>query len=470
LDFFVVSRQKPLTFHFDSFDFDEFNYRSLCPLHCTLLIAVFVHLTLFALYLVCRSGNLLYLPAQVLCGLYHREHPSLSTGIGASGAGLGVMIMPLICAHFIHEYTWKTSLHFVSSIMLHLFVFSALLRDPPEDAGSSSSSSLPEEVREKQKVRIDLDVDGKESLDSSVDSSVDWSPVMSKNEDIDSIVAASIESYTEGLADVESSDHNSNVCNDVSSPGGSCVDIFLESVDPQDIGTSVDAIKEPSESDESVLDVTESIAFELESSSQIRVDGLAEQRQSLTSSVMSSRRKRRRSLRHVYLFTDFDFNVYFLNCIMWSATKAALVAFGPDVAYSSGVVHLDSAGLLMGMCGGGVFLGAILAAIVGNVWKKKHLLQFSSACILCSVGVAIMPLCDSFTMFAANMVIVGLCTGTIKGLYTVVLIDLMGMRNLAQAIGFTSFANGIGAFIGPVLAGMFCACAFCYFLEATLLL
>jgi MFS family permease len=175
----------------------------------------------------------------------------------------------------------------------------------------------------------------------------------------------------------------------------------------------------------------------------------------------SSSRKKRKRLRHVYLFTDFDFNVYFLNCILWNALEVALSAFGPDLVHSSGVKSLDDAALIMTACGCGVFCGAVFGAIIGSIWTKHHLLQFSSACVLCGVLVAIMPVFNTFTQFVVIFLFAGMCMGVIEGLCSVVLIDLMGMRNFEQAIGFISFANGIGAFIGPLVTGRLDSCLYC---------
>ncbi|XP_019644913.1 PREDICTED: uncharacterized protein LOC109485688 [Branchiostoma belcheri] len=72
--------------------------------------------------------SLMYTPCITMVGLYFNKRRSLATGIGVSGAGVGVFVFPPLFQLLIDNYGWKNALLIFSGIMLNGSVFGALLR------------------------------------------------------------------------------------------------------------------------------------------------------------------------------------------------------------------------------------------------------------------------------------------------------------------------------------------------------
>ncbi|XP_066267268.1 monocarboxylate transporter 13-like [Branchiostoma lanceolatum] len=72
--------------------------------------------------------SLMYTPCITMVGLYFSRRRSLATGIGLSGAGVGVFAFPPIFQLLIDNYGWKNALLIFAGIVLNGSVFGALLR------------------------------------------------------------------------------------------------------------------------------------------------------------------------------------------------------------------------------------------------------------------------------------------------------------------------------------------------------
>ncbi|XP_052090891.1 monocarboxylate transporter 14-like [Mytilus californianus] len=70
---------------------------------------------------------MVYLPSNVLAGLYFNKHRSLAAGIATSGSGIGAVIFPLLVHSLIQYYGWKGSVFILAGLSLQCIVLSALL-------------------------------------------------------------------------------------------------------------------------------------------------------------------------------------------------------------------------------------------------------------------------------------------------------------------------------------------------------
>ncbi|RUS74091.1 hypothetical protein EGW08_018154, partial [Elysia chlorotica] len=87
-----------------------------------------------------------YIPSHVLSGLYYDKYRSVATGVSTSGSGLGGAVFPVLVGFLIDVYSWRGSLIFLAGLNLHLFIFAALLRYPPE-VGSPSARAYASSER-----------------------------------------------------------------------------------------------------------------------------------------------------------------------------------------------------------------------------------------------------------------------------------------------------------------------------------
>ena len=94
-----------------------------------------------------------------------------------------------------------------------------------------------------------------------------------------------------------------------------------------------------------------------------------------------------------------------------------------------------------------------MGGVAGNIWINTRIGIYDCLCIAFGTSMGLLPLCSTFAEFSAVLVCAGLLFGNILGLYVVVLIDLIGTHNLGDGLGYNMLSNGLGAFLGPVIAG-----------------
>ncbi|XP_041364557.1 monocarboxylate transporter 14-like [Gigantopelta aegis] len=253
-----------------------------------------------------------FVPSQVLSGLYFDKGRSLATGIVTSGSGLGTAIFPILAGNLIRLYSWKGSILIFSGISLNLFVFGGLLRPLPE------VSKAQIEVEEK--------------------------------------ISA----------------------------------------------LSTKALKKP--------------------------------------------------LKNFRVFTSFCFDVFFINNICYNLCACILLSFGPEFFTTKGLTNIDAAFQLT-IAGITTFIGAIIGGIVGNIQSFNRFGMYMTSNILEGIAVMLFPLVHGFGAISTIAAIFGLFFGICLGLLVMVTIDILGAESMGDGIGYLMLANGIGAFLGPVLAG-----------------
>lgn len=369
------------------------------------------------------GSSFVYLPSHVLCGLYYKRHQSLATGIATAGSGLGSAIMPFVFAKLIEEYYWRQSLYVAAGLMLNLFVFAALLRPPPPH------------IHRRKKPKAE----GQALLDSGGHKHCNGDGSIALCEDSNG-VATSVERQDSDMDDacramVTTTSENIPVDSDVDcaekTPCDSSVDCEKKSA----------ALSPETEADTECKQLSDH-------------ETVTEDAGLMGENTFSdtSLKEGHKILRHIYLFTDFGFNMYFLSSILWNACVAAFIAFGPDFTNERGITIMDSA-LLLAIFGIFNCTGAIVGAVIGNIWRKTRISQYAVACVITGGFIFVFPQGQTFGQFAAILTCAGLFFGVILGLLVVVLVDLIGTVNLSDGMGWVMLANGVGAFSGPVLTG-----------------
>ncbi|XP_076458161.1 monocarboxylate transporter 14-like [Babylonia areolata] len=350
-----------------------------------------------------------YVPSHVLSGLYYDRYQSLSTGIATSGSGLGGAIMPIVIGKLIEYYGWKGSLIIVAGMELHLFALAALLRSPPPRPVETDSG--------------------------------------------DALALQQINNSKEKKADsVPDGTNPTNIVPEGQSGNAEEQTLEKESVHVEDDvnGTSVDLSgASPVQESERTAFISNSQSAEATTTN--HDPGTNSSRKSSPSPTAQSKRKVK-VLHNIYLFTDIDFDIYFISSILWNSTAASLLSFGPELTAERGISPINSAWLLT-ILGLGDFIGGILGGVIGNVWVNHRQAQYISANIAMGLCVIALPFGTTFGEFAVILACAGINFGVILGLLVVVLIDLIGAPNLGDGLGYIMLANGMGAFTGPALTG-----------------
>ena len=345
-------------------------------------------------FLITGLGNCLtYVPSHVLSGLYFNKHRSLATGIATSGSGLGATIFPIILFHLIEYYGWRGSLWIVAGLNLHNLVFAGLLFPVPE--------SLLKAFEEQNQT------------DKTLKSNKKDSALEGKTFDkYNSINANGIEKESIPLYEIK---ENHKSC------------------------AMVTYTENANDSKGSDLDVQTDLLDKSEG-------------------TPSSRRKLnvfKRIGTHFCAIFSSGFIIFFLSNIFWNAGGAIVLIFLPEYMISVGLSK-EAAASIFTLVGAGSCVGCVLGGLLGNIKCINRKLLYSLGCMGAG-GVTLLyplPLLHDELGQGALSVTFGLMFGIILGLLVVVTSDLLGTESLGDGFGYLMFANGIGVFGGPPLAGV----------------
>ncbi|XP_005099864.1 monocarboxylate transporter 13 [Aplysia californica] len=154
------------------------------------------------------------------------------------------------------------------------------------------------------------------------------------------------------------------------------------------------------------------------------------------------------------LCCDLGFNVYFVSNVLWNAGAAIYIAFGPEFFRSVGHSKME-ASLMLTLFGLGEFVGGIVGGIVGNIPSLNRLAIYVGACSVGGAMVFLFPVSHSLALTGVLSFFFGICFGILLGLLIIVMTDLIGTDKIGIGLGFILLADGIGAFMGPPIAGVF---------------
>ncbi|CAL1547414.1 unnamed protein product [Lymnaea stagnalis] len=158
-----------------------------------------------------------------------------------------------------------------------------------------------------------------------------------------------------------------------------------------------------------------------------------------------------RSSRHVYIFTNYRFNIYFFSNIMWNAGYAIIQSFAPEFLQDKGLTMMEAA-WLSGAFGLASFVGGVVGGVSGNIETINRQMLYTAACLVMGAATIGFPQFQHTALYTLLLVISGLAFGVILGLLIVVLTDLVGVESLGNGLGYLMLSNGLGTFLGPPLA------------------
>ena len=144
------------------------------------------------------------------------------------------------------------------------------------------------------------------------------------------------------------------------------------------------------------------------------------------------------------------FWLFFMNNVLWNAGSLILIVLIVDYAKESGISK-DSGALLLasvGICG---TVGRLIAAVTARCVNRLHL--YTAATLATGIFIALIPARAVLTVFILCCCAYGVCFGIQVGLLGVLTADLFGVEILNAAYGYLVVSNGVGALLGPPIAG-----------------
>jgi MFS family permease len=111
------------------------------------------HLYLFYGVLVAVGSSAIYIPLVVTIARWFTKQRGLMSGLGISGIGFGIAVMPAIASQLIVRFQWRIPLLVIGGIlMVFICLLARLLRNSPETLSSADSrENLTKDVPESEK-------------------------------------------------------------------------------------------------------------------------------------------------------------------------------------------------------------------------------------------------------------------------------------------------------------------------------
>lgn len=85
--------------------------------------------------------------------------------------------------------------------------------------------------------------------------------------------------------------------------------------------------------------------------------------------------------------------------------------------------------------------------------RKTRLIIFTVSIFIAGLAITIIPIHTTYAMFATMSSMFGFFTGTLVSLIPAIIIDFVGLRNLAKAFGIIQTLQCVAYFVGPTLCG-----------------
>ncbi|XP_059151984.1 uncharacterized protein LOC131938104 [Physella acuta] len=174
-----------------------------------------------------------------------------------------------------------------------------------------------------------------------------------------------------------------------------------------------------------------------------------------------------------HILQNRQFLAFIGTCFVWAFGESPVIVYLPSYAISRGTNPMQASSLYTAM-GTGSIMGRFLSGLLASNNEVAPLLLHIGCLGITGVIVVVSPLITS--TYPGQMVfswLLGLYTRSMVPLTSLVIIEMLGIKELGQGFGFLSMTQGLGYLIGPPLASMIvCAIGYqnCYVFSGCVLL
>ncbi len=145
------------------------------------------------------------------------------------------------------------------------------------------------------------------------------------------------------------------------------------------------------------------------------------------------------------------FLVVFLSRLLTGIPVFVTMVYLPALATKEGVASVSAAALV-----GYIGAGSLLSRIGLNAAAEKigAILPFQFSCVLVAVACVIWMFAYSYPALVVFVVVMGISYGGVASLTPAVAIQLFGLENIGELLGFLLMSYGVAAVVGPPIAGL----------------
>ncbi|KAL4220128.1 hypothetical protein ACF0H5_020539 [Mactra antiquata] len=383
---------------------------------------------------------MIYLPSIVCVTEYFEKKRALATGIAVSGAGIGTFIFSPVTSILVKKYSWQGTLLIQAGIVLNCLACGLVYRpikiakpSETEKIDDDSSTNAQQNVKLLSKECTPLS-DQQNMLDNSeLDNKSSNCPELSALYFHHDKSTSMNENYPK-------EDENESNLKIIVSTDKEVTEMYKEAEYVSD-GHHGDykMAQEP--------DVHAKLFSEAENQENSKISELTKNR-----SMLQYIKDRILSLINVDIFTNAVFCMFLASTFFYSLGYYIPYVYLPDTAIEAGVDDFKAA-LLISTIGITNTIGRVIFGYISDMSCVNRLLLYSTALVICGVATCFGPFLLTFELLMIYSVVFGVFSGVTISLTSVLLTDIVGVHNLADAFGANNFFAGIASFLGPPLAG-----------------
>ncbi len=145
------------------------------------------------------------------------------------------------------------------------------------------------------------------------------------------------------------------------------------------------------------------------------------------------------------------FLLVFLSRLLSGIPVFIAMVYLPALATKEGVASVSAAALV-----GYIGAGSLLSRIGLNAAAEKigAILPFQFSCFLVAVACVLWMFAFSYPALVVFVVVMGISYGGVASLTPAVAIQLFGLENIGELLGFLLLSYGVAAAVGPPIAGL----------------
>lgn len=145
------------------------------------------------------------------------------------------------------------------------------------------------------------------------------------------------------------------------------------------------------------------------------------------------------------------FVLVFLSRLLSGIPVFVAMVYLPAMATKEGVASVSAAALV-----GYIGAGSLLSRIGLNAAAEKigAVIPFQFSCVLVAVACVIWMFAYSYPALVVFVVVMGISYGGVASLTPAVAIQLFGLENIGELLGFLLLSYGVAAAVGPPIAGL----------------
>ncbi len=145
------------------------------------------------------------------------------------------------------------------------------------------------------------------------------------------------------------------------------------------------------------------------------------------------------------------FVLVFLSRMLTGIPVFVTMVYLPALATKEGVASVSAAALV-----GYIGAGSLLSRIGLNAAAEKigAIIPFQFSCVLVAVACIIWMFAFSYPALVVFVVVMGISYGGVASLTPAVAIQIFGLENIGELLGFLLMSYGVAAVLGPPIAGI----------------